>query len=82
MNEFTVRFFSKEKQIDPNFVQSLESIALQYGYQAAQESASEEDSNEEFDMNGFIRDADAFSKRIGPHPIDSADLIREDRDRL
>jgi len=81
MNEITLRVFSNQRTIDPVFLQNLESFVEQHGYHVAEERHfSAEDDLDSINLQEFLRETEAFSKRVGPIASDSADDIRELRD--
>lgn len=81
MNEVVLRFYSDQRSIEPAFLQSLESFAIQHGYRMAEErGALSEEGSGQANLRNFIRESEAYSKQIGPIASDSADDIREMRD--
>ncbi len=82
MNEVVLRFFSDQHNIEPDFLESLKSFASQHGYRMAEEGRTlSADDSSQVNLQNFMREAEAYSKRIGPIASDSANDIRDMRDR-
>ena len=84
MTEITVRFHTDQKQIDPAFFDQLNHLAGKYRIHMEKKNAPGviNDENHKRQLEEFIRKADALAEGMAPQTIDSADLIREDRERL
>lgn len=85
MNEIVVHFQSQDCRIDSEFLARLESMANEFGIsidEQTRQTIAHSRLKRQRRLDDFIREADDFARRTGPQSIDSADLIREDRDRL
>ncbi len=94
MTEITVHIQTGKPKIDQEFFEHLNELAEQYGLHVEKKNDQEIDVQSQENimshkegvrkqvLDEFIREADAFAKRVGPQTIDSADIIREERDNL
>ena len=76
-----------DKPIDPGFLAQLEKFLTRYeatldkdAWNILKQSQSKQENEKRLSLEEFIKETEAFSKRVGPQKTDSTDLIREDRD--
>ncbi len=83
MNEITIRFYTDESNIDPNFFENLDQFAEQYGLHVEKDPIREIETvkkKQRLSHDEFVRISEEISKEIGPVQSNSADHIREMRD--
>lgn len=84
MKEITLKLFSDQKTVDPGFIQNLETFVEQNGYHLSENGILDFDlipRKRHLDHKEFVRLSEEISQRIGPVTSNSAEHIREMRER-
>lgn len=80
MMEITIRFYTEQAKIDSRFIEKINHLAQKYGMKMEQNLPCENDINSQ--LEAFIRKANRLVEGMEPQTVDSADLIREERESL
>lgn len=81
MNQRTICFQSETQPISDDFLKKVKSLAEEHGIQVEDECDDHLLRKQQKAALEFIQEADRLARSMPYQTIDSADIIREERDR-